>query len=503
MLVGIPARPGGHDPVRWRAWAVAAVLALGACGDGGTGPATLDRAPAPTTTTVTAPRDAATTTTAGPATTTTTAEGLVVAEAQPATPTCPAVPAQARPDPDRPRYRLDLVVRPDQGTVDGAVAVTFVPDLPVDRLVFRLWPNGPRTARAGARLDVGEVTVDGRPTPAGLADPTILDVPLPAPAGPGEAVEATVAFRLRLPGAVNDRLSHDGDAIRLGSFFPILPWEPGHGWALDPPTSAFAEASTAPVADFDLTVEVPDGLDVLASGEPAGPGRWRAVAVRDVALSIGRFTLAAGVAHAPEPVHVTVGVHAGIGESPDAYLERTIRALEDFARRFGPYPYPRHTLAITPGLSGGIEYPTHVMQGPATIGRTTSHEVGHMWFYGLVGNNQGRDPWLDEGLATWAEAGFEGTLGAMRNRAIPAWARGRTGEPMTYWESRQSGYYRGVYVQGAQALAALGDAGLVDCALRHYVARHAFAIARPPQLIASLALVFPDAPERLGGFGIR
>ena len=60
------------------------------------------------------------------------------------------------------------------------------------------------------------------------------------------------------------------------------------------------------------------------------------------------------------------------------------------------------TLAITPQLGGGIEYPGHVMQGQNTLG-VTSHEVGHQWFYGLVGNDQGRDPWLDEGLATWAE----------------------------------------------------------------------------------------------------
>ena len=32
------------------------------------------------------------------------------------------------------------------------------------------------------------------------------------------------------------------------------------------------------------------------------------------------------------------------------------------------------------------------------------HEVAHQWFYGMVGNSQFRDPWLDEAFATWAEA---------------------------------------------------------------------------------------------------
>ena len=52
------------------------------------------------------------------------------------------------------------------------------------------------------------------------------------------------------------------------------------------------------MADFDLTVTVPEGLTVLASGVNDGPGHWTATAMRDVALSVGRFTLAKGVAMA-------------------------------------------------------------------------------------------------------------------------------------------------------------------------------------------------------------
>jgi hypothetical protein len=144
----------------------------------------------------------------------------------------------------------------------------------------------------------------------------------------------------------------------------------------------------------------------------------------------------------------------------------------------------------------------HVMQGPETIGRTTSHEVAHMWFYGLVGNNQGRDPWLDEGLATWAEARYEGSLPSMEARDIPTAARGRAGAPMTYWETRQSAYYRGVYVQPAVALGQLGSGEMVDCALRHYVAAEAFDVARTGDLLESLELIFPEARGTLAPFGL-
>lgn len=394
--------------------------------------------------------------------------------------------------------RVDL----DRDVVDGDLAVRFTPDIATDRLVFRLWPNSPLTARAGARLDTGTVTIGAHAVATEQPDPTTLVVTT-GPLAAGKTIDVALPWTLHLPGQVNDRVSRTGDTVRLGSFFPILAWEPGVGWATDPPTVAHGEASTAPTADFSVSVELPPGVGALATGEFDGSGRWRATAVRDFGMSIGRFTVATGVAHAPDPVAMTVGVAAGIAESPAGYLDKERRALEQFAVRFGPYPWRTFTMAVTPGLSGGIEYPTHVMQGPGAGGRTTSHEVGHEWFYSLVGNDQGRDPWLDEALATWAEAGFEGTLGSFRSRSIPSDARGRAGEPMTYWDGHTSSYYRGVYVQGTQALAANGSAALVDCALRHYVTANAYRIARPADLFAALRVVFPDADRAMAPYGLH
>ena len=419
-------------------------------------------------------------------------------------PSCPAPPPRAAPREDRPRYTLRVDVRTPERRVDGDLRVRFTPDLDTDRLVFRLWPNGAVLAGAGARLEVGRVTVDGRAAPSSPDDPTTLVVRPEGGLRAGRAVEVAAPWNLRLPVAARDRVSVDGDAVRLGSFFPILSWEPGAGWSTDPSTGGFAEDSTSPTADFDLTVRVPEGVTALASGVADRPGHWTATAVRDVALSVGRFRLATGTARAPHPVAVTVGVQQGMAEPPDAYRDQVVAVLEDFARRFGPYPWDSFTLALTPGLgNAGIEYPAHVMQGAGTLGSTTSHEVGHQWFYGLVGNAQGRDPWLDEGLATWAEARFERTVGALRAFELPADARGHLTEPMTYWASRFFSYYEGVYVQGALALGALGDPDLVDCALRVYVAQDAFGIARPRDLLEAASAVFPDAAATLGRFGVR
>jgi hypothetical protein len=193
-----------------------------------------------------------------------------------------------------------------------------------------------------------------------------------------------------------------------------------------------------------------------------------------------------------------------MSESPTTYLSRVLAALTDLSRRYGNYPYPTFTLALSPNLKGGIEYPGHVMQGPNTNARTTPHEVAHQWFYSLVGNDQGRDPWLDEGMASWAEAQTNHSYGSFLAKPIPADGKNRIGEPMPYWDQRHGSYYRSVYVQSVQALGALGvGAPAVDCALARYVAANAYRVATPQALVDALKSVAPNAAAVLARYGAQ
>src|SRR5260370_25847602 len=119
-------------------------------------------------------------------------------------------------------------------------------------------------------------------------------VPLPRPLAAGQSVTVSMPWQLTLPGNVRDRIGDDGPAVRMGTFFPLLPWEPGVGWATDPPTTVFAEATTSPAADFDLTVSAPGGWTTLATGVNDRPGHFSAVAVPDSGLSAGGCSPATG-----------------------------------------------------------------------------------------------------------------------------------------------------------------------------------------------------------------
>jgi hypothetical protein len=408
----------------------------------------------------------------------------------------------ATPDPDRPRYRIRMAVEPGRGRVKGHLRVAFSPDLETDRMIFRLWPNGPRQSDEGIELEVGAAVVDGEPAPSRRTNPTTLQVMLPRPLGAGDSVTTTLPWTLRLPGPVHDRISHDGNSVRLGSFFPLLAWSPGQGWLRDPPTRSLAETSASPVADFDVRVRVPTGLEVLATGQQIGD-RWQAKSVRDFALAVGRFESVTGVAHAPERVEVTVGVDAALDEPAVTYRSDVIRALEALSALYGPYPWPTFKLALTPNLeSTGIEYPTFVMQGADTSGLVTTHEVAHMWFYSLVGSNPAREPWLDEGLTTYAQARVDGRVEDFAAAEIPPPARNHLGEGMSFWDRHQEEYFYGVYLQGVKALAALGPLGVTDCALKEYVAARAFAIADSEDLVRALEERIPRAGRVLGRFGV-
>jgi hypothetical protein len=78
----------------------------------------------------------------------------------------------------------------------------------------------------------------------------------------------------------------------------------------------------------------------------------------------------------------------------------------------GEYPYNTVTAVQTKmGSTGGMEYPTITAinsPGPARdVDLTIEHEIGHNWFYGILGTNERRYPWMDEGINTYYDNRYE------------------------------------------------------------------------------------------------
>ncbi len=410
---------------------------------------------------------------------------------------CPG--SYAAPDPMRPVIRLSFDLSSDRRTVTGTETVRFIPDLPVTELVFRLWPNGD-SAPEGTSITVTSATVPGggRFTVAAAGaqsgtQGTLLTVPLGRTAPAGQPIVADLAFRLRLPPPDFERWGSTGATAWWGSGHPLLAWERGRGWQRQPAVRFPSEAAVSEAATTDLTVTAPAGDAVLMSGAPEAPQtvdggrrRWHSMSLttRDVSVSVGTFTTRTATVRG---VAVTVGVSSEVTADLDELLGLTRRSIEGLADQFGPFPYPSLSIAALPGLSsGGIEFPASIMVGPEGWDVVVPHEVAHEYFYAMIGDNQARDPWLDEAFATYSEALVNGTA----SRYLPQLDRpGAVGSSMESWGSDQEGYYGTIYGKGAAALLTARQqvgTGAFDAAIRCYVNENAWTVATPDDLSRAL-----------------
>jgi len=83
----------------------------------------------------------------------------------------------------------------------------------------------------------------------------------------------------------------------------------------------------------------------------------------------------------------------------DSVLARTVSSLKRLESLVGPYGWPQVSIVDSP-THGGMEYPMLVMNGSADM-PLIIHEVTHLWFYGMLANNERDEAWLDEGPAQY------------------------------------------------------------------------------------------------------
>jgi aminopeptidase N len=114
------------------------------------------------------------------------------------------------------------------------------------------------------------------------------------------------------------------------------------------------------------------------------------------------------------PVSVfTTPRHQAAGE---VVLTTAIQAIDLFSELYGPYPYDELIIAENGFLTAmeysglvslsGFAFDAYDGSPSSLLVAITAHEVAHQWWYGGVGNDQTREPWLDEGLAMMSELLF-------------------------------------------------------------------------------------------------
>lgn len=255
---------------------------------------------------------------------------------------------------------------------------------------------------------------------------TILVIPLDGFLQPNDTACFKIEFVLKIPRQVS-RLGYLDEHYEMVQWYPKVCVFDDRGWHLD--TYHAIGEFYGEYGNYDVLIDVPGDYVVAATG------------VRlDVQDIIFMDSLIANQKKIQIGDHRTVRFHAEnvhdfawvcdsdflsqkyVVDDIDIYVffdkrnEKkwknagvyAIDAVTRYNKWFGAYPYKN--LSIIDGhFSGGMEYPQLVIIGmdedPFTrlFEVVLIHEIGHQWFYGLLGSNEIEEAWLDEGFTTYTE----------------------------------------------------------------------------------------------------
>jgi hypothetical protein len=412
-------------------------------------------------------------------------------------------------------YHIEFTIADNLYQLTGTeeVRYTNTENVGLNEVQFRLFPN-----ILGGEMTISNLTVDGLSiSPEFQLGNSLMIVRFPAPIEVGQSIVIKMDYAVTVPQSLDLNygvLAYFEGVLALAHAYPMIAVFDDEGWNAEiPPQSG--DVTYADAAFYLVRVRAPKGLTLVTSGREIQRGEDGQLQVVTVASGPARdFYLAASTEY--EEISQTFGevtirsyAPGELRDGAQFALETAARSIDVFSRRYAPYPYTEFDIVSTPTLALGIEYPgiTAITAGiydadgdfrgsPASqfMESTVAHEVGHQWFYNLVGSDQLDDPWLDESLTQFVtlqyyadtygrngedgfRAGLEGRWARVNNARIPV------GLPVASYQGAEYGAI--VYGRGALFFIALREemgAEAFDTFLKEYTEALSWGISTPEYL---------------------
>jgi len=279
---------------------------------------------------------------------------------------------------------------------------------------------------------INNVSVDGATSPFEITG-TIMHVVLSKPLAPGDSTRIVFQFREQIPRQIRRSgwMSREGVEYSMSQWYPKICEYDAEGWQKQEYVS---REFYGVWGDFRVEITLPSRFTVGATGE----------CVNATEVGHGYDQIAAGMKeglvepnassgmttwkfHA-SPVHDfawvadddyihewmtwqdTITIHSFYKSWSRPYWEKnalaySLFALSTYSHHYGPYAY--RNFSCTMAGDGGMEYPQLIMitgyrPNPLSLAGVIAHEVGHQWFYGMLGSNETREAFMDEGFTTYA-----------------------------------------------------------------------------------------------------
>ena len=279
--------------------------------------------------------------------------------------------------------------------------------------------------------------------------PDICKVLLATPLLPGQSVVINTPFKVKIPASFS-RLGHVKQAYQITQWYPKPAVYDRKGWHPIPYLDQGEFYSD--YGSFDVQITLPSNYIVAATGNlktiseqnfldslanvnldsmkfhlnhvgkinvktPASAKQWKTIRyVQDSVHDFGWFAdkdfivrkSSVRLPVSQREVKTWVMFTPGNKKNWINGVDYVNEAIYNYSLWNGEYPYNACT-AIDGALSagGGMEYPMVTVIGgvssPKMLETVIVHEVGHNWFYGILGSNERQHGWMDEGLNTFYE----------------------------------------------------------------------------------------------------
>ncbi len=276
------------------------------------------------------------------------------------------------------------------------------------------------------------------------------------PLAPGGKVVITTPFRVKLPSGEVSRMGHIDQSYQITQWYPKPAVYDEKGWHQMPYLNQGEFYSE--YGSFDVSITLPENYTVGATGdlqtereikrlnllaEYNGVGlrnpdidwsnidkhyessessgvmktlRYTQSRVHDFAWFADKsFRVLKGEVILPQSGRVVTTWAMYTENSADLWKPHAMEYLHDGILKYsqwnGDYPYNQVTAVDgTISAGGGMEYPNVTVIGNVSTKEELEvvivHEVGHNWFYGILGSNERDFGWMDEGLNTLNEMRF-------------------------------------------------------------------------------------------------
>jgi hypothetical protein len=416
-------------------------------------------------------------------------------------------------------YAIDLQIDYQALAFQGQerLAYTNSEDTTLDRLYFRLLPNGGGSFGDGS-LRASDVQVNQQSVETQLSlNDTVLEVPLPQPLSPGQNAQIDMQFQGEVPedfGGGYGIYNYTEGVMALAAWYPTLAVYDQEGWNLDP-VSDIGDSVFSDIAFYDVNVTVANNIVVAATGVNTGSTQegsdTRTHYVSGPARDFFMIMSPDFQSVSQSVAGTTINSYylPGYQDAGQFGLSVAADSLKIFNQEFGDYPYTELDMVQAPMRNAaGVEYPSIILIGGFLYDRyneptftvATAHEVAHQWWYNVVGNDVFDNPWMDESLTTYSSSlyyefekgpqyvqGLENSWQEAYNQAVQRGADDQIAASLEHfeYEADPRAYGAVVYNKGGLFFEALrkkiGDQAFFQ-ALENYYQENKYQIATPEEL---------------------